>query len=203
MRVTDICSGVLHRDAISSGVSRNHLIEARVDSACLLGVNHGADAIDHILDEVLLGAAETSLVGDVVSAVVGLSVLTVDASNLDVVLVGDGVELVLLLAQLRELDVHGGAHGGAEVRRAGGDVAERRVVGELADALNDRGGLAEPLEDLLDSGTLLHRDNSELILLVDPDQEGLGVVVENATAAGPVAVQVTSLEEAVTLPKIY
>jgi hypothetical protein len=48
----------------------------------------------------------------------------------------------------------------------------------------------------------LHGDDTELILLVDPDEESLGVVVEDTTALGPVAVESASLEEAVTLPNL-
>ena len=128
--------------------------------------------------------------------------LTVDASDLDVVLVSDGLELVLLLAELGELDVDRGAHGGAEVGGAGGDVAEGLVVSELADFLDLVGGAAKAVKDLGDAGTLLHGDDSELVLLVDPDEEGLGVVVEDTTATGPVTVEVAGLKETVALPKI-
>ena len=38
-----------------------------------------------------------------------------------------------------------------------------------------------------DVTALLHGDDPELVLLVDPDEEGLGVVVEDAAALGPVA----------------
>ena len=64
------------------------------------------------------------------------------------------------------------------------------------------GGSGESAEDSLDISSVLHRDNSELILLIDPDQESLGVIVEDTTTAGPVSVEVASLEESVTLPKI-
>ena len=41
--------------------------------------------------------------------------LTVDASDLDVVLVGDLLELVPFLGELGESDVNGGSEGSAEV----------------------------------------------------------------------------------------
>ena len=186
------------------GASRDRRSEAvGASSARFLGLDHGADTVNHILDEVFLGAAETSLVGDIVGAVVSLGVLTVDASDLDVVLVGNSLELVLLLAELGQLDVHRGAHGSAKICGAGGDVAESRVVSELADGLDVGSGSAEAVKDLGDARALLHRDNSQLILLVDPDEESLGIIVEDSTAAGPVAVQVASSQETVSLPKIY
>ena len=43
----------------------------------------------------------------------------------------------------------------------------------------------EPLEDSLHITSLLHGDDPELILLIDPDQEGFGSVVEDTTALRP------------------
>ena len=122
-----------------------------------------------------------------------------DASDLHEVLLGNGVELLLVLHQLRELDVDGGAEGGAEVRRAAGDEAKVGIVRKLADGLDVSGSAAKAVKDLLDTGARLHRDDAKLVLLIDPDKEGLGVIVEDASARRPVAVEVACLEEAVTL----
>jgi len=71
----------------------------------LLGGDHGLDAVVHVLDELALGAAESALVGDVEGAIIGLGVLSVDASDLHVELVSDGLELVHVLGELGQLDV--------------------------------------------------------------------------------------------------
>ena len=76
------------------------------------------------------------------------------------------------------------------------------VVSELSSGLNCGGGAAETLEDGTDVGTLLHGNDTELILLINPDEEGLGVVVEDTSALGPVAVQTAGIEEAIALPRI-
>jgi len=47
---------------------------------------------------------------------------------------------------------------------------------------------------LTDVGTLLHGDDSKLILLVDPDQESLVVVVENTSGLGPLTLKTAGLE---------
>lgn len=52
----------------------------------------------------------------------------------------------------------------------------------------------ETLEDTLDITALLHGDDTELILLVDPDKEGLVLVVEDTTAFGPVALHTGNLQ---------
>jgi len=69
-----------------------------------------------------------------------------------------------------------------------------RVVLELGDLLNLGGSNGETLEDLTDVGALLHGNDSELILLVNPDEESLGVVVEDTTALGPFTLKTAGLE---------
>ena len=160
------------------------------------------DSVNHVLDEGLLRSSKSSSVGDVEDTVVGLGVLTVDTSNLDVVLVSDGVELLLLLHELWKLDVDGGSESGTEIGWARGDVTEMLVMGELDHSLDVSGGSAESVEDLEDTGTLLHGDDSELVLLVDPDEESLGVVVEDTSAGWPISVEVASLQESIALPII-
>ena len=108
--------------------------------------------------------------------------LSVDTSDLHVVLVSDSVELVLVLHQLWKLDVHGSSEGGTEVGWARGDVTEMVIMGKLALGLDVGGSSAESVEDFDDTGSLLHGNDSELILLVDPDEESLGIVVEDTSA---------------------
>ena len=80
-----------------------------------LGVHEGSDSIDHVLDKLLLRSSESSLVGDIEGSVIGLGVLSMDTSDLYVVLISDLVELCLVLHELWKLDVDGGSEGGTEV----------------------------------------------------------------------------------------
>ena len=123
-----------------------------------------------------------------------------DTTELHLELVADGLHLIHVLAELGKLDVHGGSESGTEVGGARGDVTEMLVVSELSLLLDGGASSAESVEDGLDVGTVLHGDDSELILLVDPDDERLGLVVEDTSAGRPVSVEVASLEESVTLP---
>jgi len=54
------------------------------------------------------------------------------------------------------------------------------------------------IEDGLDITSLLHRDDSQLILLVNPGQESLFVVVENTSRLRPVSVKTAFLQESVS-----
>lgn len=119
-------------------------------------------------------------------------------SNLDVVLLGDLLELIFLGSELGKFDMHRSSESSSEVSRAGGNVSEMGVLGELAVLLNLGGGSGESAEDSLDIGTGLHRNNSELILFVDPDQESLGIIVEDTTTRRPITVEIACFEESVT-----
>lgn len=165
----------------------------------LLSFDEGSDSVDHILDKGFLRESESSLVGDVEDTVVGLSMLSVDTSDLNVIFVSDLVEQFLVLHQFWQLDVHGGSEGGTEVGRARGDESKMVVVRELANLLNLSSSSAKSVEHFLDASSLLHGDDSELIFFVDPDQEGLLGVVENSSARWPVSVEVASLKESISL----
>jgi len=60
-------------------------------------------------------------------------------------------------------------------------------------------GSAKSIEDFEDSTILLHGDDSELIFFVDPDEESLGIVMEDTSTRWPVSVKVASRKESVTL----
>ena len=68
------------------------------------------------------------------------------------------------------------------------------IVGELGLRLNLGGSDGESLEDLADVRSLLHRDDTELVLLVHPHEERLGVVVEDAASFGPLALKTAGFE---------
>ena len=167
-----------------------------------LSVNHSLNTVVHVLDEILLRTAKSALVGDIEDAVRGIRVLTTGATDLDVVLVSDSLELVPVLHELLQADVDRSTEGCTEVSRARCDITEMAVVSELGSSLDSGSGTAETLEDGTDVGTLLHGDDTELILLINPDEEGLGVIVEDTSALGPVAVETAGIEEAIALPKI-
>jgi hypothetical protein len=59
---------------------------------------------------------------------------------------------------------------------------------------------AKSIEDSLNISTRLHRNDSELIFLVDPYKESLVVIVEDTSAFGPFTVKTASLQESVSLP---
>ena len=65
--------------------------------------------------------------------------------------------------------------------------------------LNMSTGSAQSIKYYLEVSSILHGDDSELVLLVDPDEESLILVVEDTSAVGPVSIQTYSLKESVSL----
>jgi hypothetical protein len=96
--------------------------------------------------------------------------------------------------QNTDLDVHGGTDSCAQVGWAEGEEAKTVVVGEGHTLLNVVDGRYQTTVDLAKIATGLHGDETHMVLLVAPDQEGLSLIVEDTTASGPVAASVGSLK---------
>ena len=75
------------------------------------------------------------------------------------------------------------------------------IMGELGFFLNFSSCNGKSLENCSNVGSFLHRDDPQLIFFVDPDEESLGIVVEDTSALWPVAVETAGLEETITLPE--
>jgi len=175
-------------------------VGSRCSLELVLSLDHSLNSVVHVLDEVLLGSSETSLVGDIEETLLTLGGFSGRSTDLDGVLVGNSLELGLVLwsAQLWKVDVDGGTEGGSEVGWARSDVTQVVVVSELASLLDLVDGSAESVEDLTDVSSILHGDDSELILLVHPDEESLGIVMEDTSSRWPVTVESASLKESVS-----
>merc|ERR1712012_716686 len=155
--------------------------------------------INHLLDQLNLRVSEPVLVGDVVG-VSGLATrLSTGSTGLQVKLLAASLELVdAVLGPAGQVNVDGGPHASTQVGGARVDVAvlliQAEVLARLSldrvlDGLDTLGQSAEHFPDI---STLLHRDNTELVLLVDPDKEGLLGVVEDTTSLGPVALHASN-----------
>ena len=71
-------------------------------------------------------------------------------------------------------------------------------MGKLSYLLNLCGSSSKSREDGSNIGTLLHGNDSELILFVDPDEECLLIVVEDASSFRPVSVETNCFKEAIS-----
>lgn len=166
----------------------------------VLLIHECLDSVDHVLDEFFFGLAKSSLIGNVKYSVVGLSVLSVNASDLDFVLVSNRVEGSLVGHQFGQLYVNGTSHGRSKVRWARGNVTEVIVVCEFYNRFDVFRCSAKSLEYSPDVSAWLHGNNSKLILFVDPHEECLGIIMEDASARWPVSIKATRFEESITLP---
>ncbi len=65
-------------------------------------------------------------------------------------------------------------------------------MGKLDNSLDVCSSARKSVKNSMDIGTLLHRNDAELILLINPNKESFFFVVENTSAVGPVAVQTSN-----------
>ena len=166
------------------------------------------DTINHALHQFNFGVAQAMLVADVIG-VSGLATrFTSGATGLHLQLLAPLLQgIQALLSPSGQVDVHGGPHASAQVGRAGVNIAEFGAQDEVSSTLsldrvsNGLDAAGQSLKDSLDITTLLHGDDPELILLIDPDQEGLGFVVEDAAALGPVTLHAGYLQVGVSRHK--
>jgi len=149
------------------------------------------DTMDEHVDESDFGVSESVGVGDVENTTLGLRVDTGSTTSLESELSADVLE-VGSSGELGDGEHASGTETSSEVGRAGEDETEMLGVHEVTsvsgeDLLDGGSGVAESLEDGVDVVTLLHGDDSGVILLVEPDKEVLVLVVEDTTGVGPVA----------------
>lgn len=149
------------------------------------------DTLDEEVAELDLGHTETIRVGDIPGSSGGCGVDTSRTTSLKAHLLQHILE-VRTSGEERHLDHSTSAKSCTQVRRARQDESQVIVVHEvvslLLQALLDGfRSVRETREDGGDVGTLLHRHDAELILLIDPDEEVLGIVVVDTTRIRPVA----------------
>jgi hypothetical protein len=116
----------------------------------------------------------------------------VDTSDLHVPLVGNFLESLFVSRKLWQLDVHGSSQSSSQVSWARSDVTQVVVMSELGYSFDVVGSVGKSSEDFSDSRSLLHGDDSELVLFVDPDEESFGIIVENTSSRWPVSVESAS-----------
>merc|ERR1719391_1988031 len=109
-------------------------------------------------------------------------------------------DLVTKLGPAWEINVDRGSHASSKVSWAGVDVTIPFIQHEIMTRflldriLHSLDTSCQPVEHLFDVASLLHGNDSQLILFVDPGQEGLVLVVEDATTLRPVSLHASYLE---------
>ena len=91
-----------------------------------------------------------------------------------------------------------GPHARADISRAWRQVTKWFIVSECDNLLDFLGSASQSSEDAYEVAPVLHWDDAELVFFVDPDQEGLVVIVEDATTFRPFTVKPCGLKESIT-----
>ena len=166
---------------------------------CFFSFNHTFYSIVHVLNQICFTSSESSSVWDIENAIVSFGMLSMDTSDLNVVFISDLVELlfVFFLGKIWKFNMNGCSKSSSKIGWARCDITEMIIVSEFSLCLDLSSCDGESTENSSNVSSLLHWNDSELILLVDPDQECLFLVVENTSASWPVSVETTGLQESV------
>jgi hypothetical protein len=73
------------------------------------------------------------------------------------------------------------------------------IVREFANCLNVSSGSRKSIENLSNSSSWLHGYDSKLVFFVNPNEESLSVIMEDTSTRWPVSVEVTCLQESISL----
>jgi len=181
----------LDSDSLWKANSSNFSVDVLSLLESLFPSNNLGNTLDEDVDELDFGLAESISIGDVPGAAGGGRVDTSGSSGLESHSSEDLFE-VRSAGEVWDLDHGASSETSSKVGWAGEDPAKmlrvHKVVSLVLQALlNLSSGLGESLNDLLDVVALLHRHNSHLIFLVDPDEKVLVVVVVDTSGVGPVA----------------
>jgi hypothetical protein len=176
----------------------------------------GVDSVNHGLDKLDFRVSQSVLVGDIVGVSSLAARFTSGTSGLE----GEFFASLLeggksFLGPSGQVNVNGSSHTSSQVGGARVQVTELRVQHEFLagfglDGISDSGNTSsESFKDSLNVTTLLHGNDSKLIFFIDPDKEGLGFVVEDTSAFGPVSfhtsngqVSVSGNEEEVVIDEL-
>jgi hypothetical protein len=100
------------------------------------------------LDKIDLISTESSQVGNIENAIIGLSMLTMDSSNLDVVFVSDLLMLFRVLHKLGKVDMDGSSKTSSHVGGASSNVSEMLIISKFSLLLDLVGSGSKSLENL-------------------------------------------------------
>merc|ERR1719244_1435349 len=111
------------------------------------------------------------------------------------------------LGPAREVNMNRGTHTSSKICGARVDksilLRKSKVLATFSlDRVSDSlDTTSKTLEDTLDISSLLHGDDSHLIFFIDPEKEGLGIIVEDTTTLRPVTLHTSNSKVAISTDK--
>lgn len=120
---------------------------------------------------------------------------SVNTTDLHVILSSNPFEFSFVFAEQWQLNVDGSPECCTEIRRTRSNITKMVIMGKFGFFLDKTGGPRQPGENSEDVRSFFHRDDSELVFFVYPDQESLGVIVENTSASWPFSVEARGLQK--------
>ena len=157
-------------------------------SKCLFCFNHSFDTIVHILNKIYFWSTESTFVWDIINMVICLSVFAMCSSDLNIESISNYFKLRLLLAKQWQVNVDWSTESSAKVSWTWCDIPKVFRVSKFSYFFNLRSSTSKSAKHTANIRTLLHWNNSELVLFVNPSEECLRIVMENTSAFWPVTI---------------
>merc|ERR1719184_153927 len=161
----------------------------------------GVHTVNHLLHQLHLRVSKPVLVGDVVSDTSLSTRFSPGSTGLKMKFFTSCLEnLQSFLGVSREVNVDRCSHTSSQVGWAGVDITILGVKHEVLSRLsfnwisNSLDATGKTIKNTSDISSTLHGDDPELIFLIDPGEEGLVLVVEDAAALWPVSLHTSNLE---------
>merc|ERR1719495_106093 len=159
------------------------------------------DTVNHLLYQLHLRVAEPVLVGDVIGHTSLSTRFSPGSTGLKMKFFTPGLKsFESFLGVSREVNMDRCSHTSSQVGWAGVDITILGVKHEVLSRLsfnrisNSLDATGKTIKNTSDISSTLHGDDPELIFLIDPGEEGLVLVVEDATALWPVSLHTSNLE---------
>merc|ERR1719270_2218497 len=164
--------------------------------------------INHLLHKFNLRVPKSVLVGNVISVSSLSTRLTTSSTGLKVKFFTSCLKFVnTMLSPSRKINMDRCSHTSSKIGWTGVNVT---ILGIKAEVLSrfflDRVShsldtSSKSLKNTLDIPTLLHGDDSKLILFIDPNEEGLGSIVEDTTTLRPVSLHTSNSKLSISRDK--
>jgi len=166
------------------------------------------DTINHFLDKFNFRVSKSVLVGNVISMTSLTTRLSTSSTWLKMKFLTSGLELVnTKLSPSWEINMDRCSHSSTKIGWARVDVTILGIKAEVLSRFlldrvtNSLDSSCKSLKDTLDITSLLHGDNSELILFINPNEEGLGIIVEDTTSLRPISFHTSNSKISITRNK--
>merc|ERR1712106_1140765 len=172
---------------------------------CNIFLVESINTINHALNKLNFRVSQAMLVGDIICAASLATRFSTSTTRLYLEFLTSFLESINTIGSpARQINMDRGPHTSTQVGGAGVNIAIFGIKTEVISRLslnritNSLDTTGQAFKYTFNITSHFHGDNSELIFLIDPDQEGLSSVMEDTTTLRPITFHASNLEVGIT-----